>query len=324
MGSEGPGLESAHPYGAEGAWDGRDLGPALRDGGPDLRRAWLRRFARRDDADPRGESAGMPEGPPRSGPGRSARGCADGPEPSPASRSPRRGRLLGPGRAGAFRNVPGVNASDGSPGRGSTLWRRALLAASVFALRPAGVGVIVRGGPGPARDAWLRHVRALLPAGVAVRRVPSTISVDRLLGSVDLAATLKGRRMIRDLGVLDADERTILVLASAERLPVATAAIIATAFDESGGADRRFGFIALDEGREEGEGLPEALREQAAFAVDLDGIALADIDQPCADLDLDAARVRFSQAQESGAALETLVAAAGRLGIESLRAPLDR
>ena len=54
-------------------------------------------------------------------------------------------------------------------------WRRATLAAEVFALDPRGAGVIVRGGPGRVRDAWLAHLRAALPPGAPLKRIPAAI-----------------------------------------------------------------------------------------------------------------------------------------------------
>ena len=57
--------------------------------------------------------------------------------------------------------------------RASHNWSDAMLAAALFAVDPTGLGgVVVRSGPGPARDQWLAAMQALLPADAPVRRVP--------------------------------------------------------------------------------------------------------------------------------------------------------
>ena len=52
-----------------------------------------------------------------------------------------------------------------APNEAATPWRRASLAAALFAIDPVGNGVIVRAGPGPVRDAWLGLLVEALPAG---------------------------------------------------------------------------------------------------------------------------------------------------------------
>ena len=71
--------------------------------------------------------------------------------------------------------------------------------AALFAVDPVGTGgVVIRALATPARDAWLKLLIDLLPEGTPMRRVPLHINDERLLGGLDLAATLQagppGRR----------------------------------------------------------------------------------------------------------------------------------
>ena len=108
----------------------------------------------------------------------------------------------------------------------------AAMCALVFAADPAGCGgVILQGMPGPARDAWLAEVRRLLPGTSPWRKVPASVSEDRLLGGLDFAATVSSRRPVFATGLLEAADGGVLVLSMAERLPVSLAAMIGGALE---------------------------------------------------------------------------------------------
>ncbi len=77
------------------------------------------------------------------------------------------------------------------PGEALSPWRRACLAAEVFALAPLGAGSSSAAARARSRDAWLRRLRAALPADAPMRRMPASIADDRLLGGLDIAATLR-------------------------------------------------------------------------------------------------------------------------------------
>ena len=155
----------------------------------------------------------------------------------------------------------------------------------------------------------------------------------RLLGGLDLAATLKAGRPVAERGLLAEADGGVIVLAMAERIGPATAARIAAALDageavleRDGLALRipaRFGVVALDEGATEEEVPPAALIDRLAFRVDLAGIAFADAVDcvPSAD-ELAVARARLPLVRTDDAMVEALCGAASALGIASLRAPL--
>ena len=224
----------------------------------------------------------------------------------------------------------------------------ALHAASLFAVDPVGTGgVVLRALAGPARDGWLQCLNSLLPPGTPMRRVPLHINDERLLGGLDLAATLQAGRPIAQQGVLTLADGGIVLLAMAERLAPATAARLAAVLDtqevalaRDGLATRyatRFGVIALDEGLADDERVAPALLDRLAFSVDLHpliddtgtgGENQRARDQDLADApiwtaaDIASARALLPQVEVSEEILRALVSTALALGVASLRAPL--
>ncbi len=224
----------------------------------------------------------------------------------------------------------------------------ALHAASLFAVDPVGTGgVVIRALPGPARDGWLQCLNGLLPQGTPLRRVPLHINDERLLGGLDLSATLQAGRPIAQQGVLTLADGGIVLLAMAERLTAATAARLAAVLDtqevalaRDGLATRhatRFGVVALDEGLTDDERVAPALLDRLAFSIDLH--PLIDDAGPDADdhkaLDQDLAATPVWSAADVASArdllprieapeeiVKALVSTALALGVASLRAPL--
>lgn len=213
-------------------------------------------------------------------------------------------------------------------------WADACLVARLLAVDPVGLrGVSVRAAPGPVRDRWLAYAAALLPAGTPLRRLPARIDDTRLLGGLDLAATLGGGGAVARVGVLAEADGGIVVVPMAERLSVGTAARLAVALDageilvERDGialrTNTRIGVIALDEGVTPDERPPAALTERLAFAVDLDALGIRDAPMPAADTAaIVAARGRLTATAMPDEHLEALCQAAMAFGVESLRGSL--
>jgi magnesium chelatase subunit D len=214
-------------------------------------------------------------------------------------------------------------------------WPDAVLAGALFAIDPAGLGgVAVSGGPGPARDRWIALVRALLPPGAPVRRAPLRIEDDRLLGGLDLAASLAAGRPVAQRGVLAESDGGVVILPMAERIEAAAAARFAQTLDDGeiaverdGLAARlpaRIGLIAFDDGALPEECVPAALLERMAFHLDLTGLATRDIagEGPSATAVAQARTLAPRMAPPGDALVEGLCAIAQRVGVDSLRAPL--
>ena len=130
----------------------------------------------------------------------------------------------------------------------------------IAAVDLAGIGgVRLRARAGPARDAWLGALRDALPEDAPWRRVPAHIGDERLLGGLDLAATLRDGHVVTQPGVLAQAHGGAVILAMAERCDAGVASRIAQVLDagaivvrQAGGVDMqpaRIGVVALDEGR---------------------------------------------------------------------------
>jgi magnesium chelatase subunit D len=214
-------------------------------------------------------------------------------------------------------------------------WEDAMAVAALVVIDPAGLGgVVVRAAPGPVRDTWLTALRRLLPESAPLRRVPPNVPDSRLLGGLDMAATLQAGRAVAERGLLAEVDGGLLLLAMAERLPPGTAGRIAAVLDagevaaERDGmrlwAATRFGVVALDEGAAPDERPPTALTERLAFTIGLDAVhpreALAAVLPDPARVG--AAKARLTAVKAGDDVLQALCGAAMALGIASLRAPL--
>ncbi len=198
-------------------------------------------------------------------------------------------------------------------------------AAALLAVDP-GLGAVWRGGPELPRAAFLDAVQAGLPEGTPFRKMPTGISDDRLLGGLDLAATLALGRRVAEPGLLARCDGGVVVVAMAERLDPGVAARLAAAMDAGVVSTERdglscqdaacFGVIALDEGIEEAP--PAALIDRLAFVCTAEGEMAEAVDAGA----VVAARARLGAVAGGEGDAEALVVACARLGIASLRAPL--
>jgi magnesium chelatase subunit D len=204
-------------------------------------------------------------------------------------------------------------------------------AAACLAVDPAGLGgVVLRTDLGDASERWLELLRALLPDGETLRRLPLHIDDDRLLGGTDLAATLRSGRAVFARGLLEESATGVLVLSMAERTPPQLAARLGSALDRHAvnvardGVQRefatRFAVVALDNGRGTDERCAPRLLERLAMHLDLDGLTLAERELPDAAAVL-AARNRLAGVSVDDESLRALCATASACGVDSLRAP---
>jgi len=219
-----------------------------------------------------------------------------------------------------------MSGNDVAP---TSAWTDAALAAAAFAI-DSRCGVVIKACPGPVRDRWLALVRSLLPAAAPVRRVPLHATDGRLLGGLDLAATLQAGRPVVERGILAEADGGTVVLAMAERMTLLAAARLAAVLDnqeivlERDGLTVRMpahvGVIALDEGIGDEERPPGAVLDRTAFHVDLGGVALKDTEGRLHDSDeIASARVRLPRVQASFDSVKALCGTALALGITSIR-----
>jgi magnesium chelatase subunit D len=211
-------------------------------------------------------------------------------------------------------------------------WADAVVAARLFAVDPVGTGLLLRARAGPVRERYLAMLRAALPIAQPLKHLPLHIADGRLLGGLDLSATLRAGRPVAERGLLAEADGGVVVLAMAERLSAATLAHVTAAMDagatsvERDGLSlrlpARFGVVALDEGIAD-EVAPAALRDRLALYLDLDEIAFGDAPSVAMIAeDIDAARRRLRAVRIAEGQIAALCHAAAALGIASLRAPL--
>ena len=214
---------------------------------------------------------------------------------------------------------------------GTAIWADAVVAAALFAVDPVGCGgIVLRARAGPERESWLAFARGLLPPPAPFRRLPPNLADDRLIGGLDLAATLGAGRPIAQSGILAEADGGVVVLCMAERTSAGLAARLGAVLDrrevavERDGIERRqptsIGVIALDEGVGDNERAPAALRDRLGFHIDLDAAAVADTAASSFAHDgTAAARRRLPEVCISEEILRGLCGAALALGIPSIR-----
>ncbi len=207
----------------------------------------------------------------------------------------------------------------------------AALTASLFAVDPSGLGgVCLRSPVHPARDQWLLILRELLPVHAPMRRVPFNIPDGRLLGGLDLTATLKANRPVAQRGVLAESHGGVVVLAMAERLSANTAARLNAVLDAGEivmpreGVEIRnpaeVGIVALDEGMSEEEYAPSALLDRFGFLLDLNGLSVkAPLIAAHLGEEILAARRLLPAVAASAEIMQALCATALALGVYSPR-----
>ncbi|MEM9689863.1 MAG: magnesium chelatase subunit D [Pseudomonadota bacterium] len=209
----------------------------------------------------------------------------------------------------------------------------AAAAALLLAANPAALGgVILNGLPGPWRDCWLDGYRGLLDVNRPWLKLPVSIADDRLLGGLDFAATIAAGRPVYATGVLESANGGVVLLAMAERLRALTASVISEVMDsgrlrvERDGSrrecDTRFSVIALDEGLEPDECLPDGLAERLAFRVQLQQSPdMSELEQwRISDVQRAAGRLGSVRVRDS--LIEQFSQTAAAFGVSSLRAEL--
>ena len=223
--------------------------------------------------------------------------------------------------------VPAVQAADALQAGD------AFQAAALLLVDPAGLGgVLLRSPAGPVRDAWLTLLQALAPPGMPLPRLPASASEDRLLGGLDLSATLAAGRPVAQAGLLTQADGGIVVAAMAERMPAVNAAHLCAALDQ--GALRlerdgltqhlpaRVAVVALDESQGEDRPPSAALADRLGLWVDLSALSLRDTvtaDGAMAQ-EVAQARSRLNVVTLPDDLIQALCAATLALGVDSPRA----
>ena len=253
------------------------------------------------------------------------------------------------------------DSPDSGDESGVLRWADALRAAALIAVDPVGLGgVALIAQHGPVRERWIALLRSLLPPGTPVRRVPLHVRDDRLIGGLDLSATLQSGRPVAQTGLMVEADGGLLMLVMAERVSESTAARLCAALDTGEVAlardglselrPARFGVIALDERIDDDrasndERLPARLLERLAFHLSLGDVSIGDIGLLDGDADgrgslssspgspgspgslaqapdIAAARARLMRVSTPDDVMQAICTAALALGVDSLRGSL--
>ncbi|WP_353266483.1 magnesium chelatase subunit D [Gemmatimonas sp.] len=181
-------------------------------------------------------------------------------------------------------------------------------------------------------------VRGWLPRGAPLRRVPSSVTADRLYGGVDLAATLSAGKVIAEKGVLAAADGGVVVVPMAERLAIAARTALCEVLDHGevtvqrdGIADRhasRVCALLLDESVDD-ELVHPSLRDRLAFSVRIDGRVSDELETmddastaSALTMLVRDARNRLAQVSVDEHWAEALCQTADAFGVDSVRATL--
>ncbi|HKJ15855.1 MAG TPA: magnesium chelatase subunit D [Xanthomonadales bacterium] len=199
---------------------------------------------------------------------------------------------------------------------------------------PVGLGgAVLVGRPGYLRDRWLSVFQDHLAEETPFRRLPVNIDDDRLIGGLDIVATLTSMKPVVARGVLAECHQGVAILPMAERLLPGTAARICAVMDSKSVTCEREGItrqwpaeicvIALDEHVEDEEGISPDLEDRLAFSIFTDDPECAALNKlPWSENDVGRARVRLKNIDTQNTDIEHLVNGCLALGIDSMRSPL--
>ncbi|MFK8051650.1 MAG: magnesium chelatase subunit D [Woeseiaceae bacterium] len=204
------------------------------------------------------------------------------------------------------------------------------LLAAVLAVGGHSLGGIVLQGPSsPARDHWLSLYRSLNESECAWRRVPVNVGEDRLLGGLDLAASLASSRVVTASGLLAEANDGVLLLCMAERQGSSVISAVCTALDdrqirlERDGIARiepsSFCVVANDESVGDDEMLDPRLRDRLALTMALTIEGNDGFLAPFDDQDCERARTTLNETRVPDSVYQRLLAIADALAVKSPR-----
>ena len=180
-----------------------------------------------------------------------------------------------------------MNPAQAAPAAppGPQRWDDAVKALWAFALDPVLLGgVWLRAPHGPVRDRWLAEMAALGGPGV---RIPTHVDDERLLGGLDLSASLRSGSTVAQSGLLQRAHGHWVVLPMAERMRADTLSRLVQAQDRGevhalhvgnqAAQACAFGVVALDESLDDEPPLTSALCDRLALWLDLRDVSWADV-----------------------------------------------
>lgn len=205
-------------------------------------------------------------------------------------------------------------------------WSDACVAADVFAsLQSLGTcpSLRLKAQPGPVRTAILQRLETWLPK-IKFRKLPLGVSEDRLLGGLDLSATLSSGRTVVEQGVLAQASGGVLVVPSAQDLEASTIAHLCAVIDERAvrlerdGMSRvyaaEFGLVVFDESGENDAPMSASLLDRIDLHIDLTTVSIRAVEH-----EHERSQLPHNMAHVNDEEQEALCALATGFGLTSLR-----
>lgn len=130
-------------------------------------------------------------------------------------------------------------------------------------------GLLVRSAFGPVQQAFVKRIHTQL----AATTVPSSVSVERLTGALDIGLTLAAGKPVYQQGLLESSKGALLVL-GAERLNTITTAILSAHCDKTSASPNAM--VLIDESTPEDKSLADtAIADRLAMMVELPLLPMA-------------------------------------------------
>lgn len=184
------------------------------------------------------------------------------------------------------------------------------LALHLFTCSPPLFGGIVLRGDGPVRDDMVAFIATEIARFGPVAKIPTNVDAERLLGGLDLTATLATGQAIRRSGLLESAAGGAVIIPMAERVSANVAAHVAQAMD---GGD--LSSVLLDDGQEPDEKPPAVLTERIAFHLEVSALRSFN----AAPYAMESIPVQSVQRLDDSQ-LHTIATTARALGVDSIRA----
>ncbi|MEM6819474.1 MAG: magnesium chelatase subunit D [Pseudomonadota bacterium] len=216
--------------------------------------------------------------------------------------------------------------------RATTAEYAALALSVVAAAGPDLNGVWLRSQAGPARQRWLEILREMA-GSQPWQRVPASADEDRLLGGLDLGATLNSGRPVLMKGLLAESNGGFLELRMAERQSAAAISAICATLDSESLRLERDGFsreftvrccvVACDEARGDDDPLDSRLADRLGLVVSLDTLSARAIGSALLPVSADEATSLWQKVAVDETAIAEWQRIAEALAIRSPRAVLS-
>lgn len=194
-------------------------------------------------------------------------------------------------------------------------------------------GLVLQGPASPSRTNWLALFRELSGAQSIYTKIPVNVSDDRLLGGLDLAATLSSGQLVRARGLLAESHGGVIEVCMAERQSTAVVSALCGVLDDhhvrverdgiASVEPARLAVIAIDESIGEDESIDRRLRDRLGLTWTLNADGNEGYFSPYDDTDCAAARQRLPEVVVPDFVYGKLTAVSDALLIDSPRPVLQ-